>query len=179
MGAAALFAVPLIATARNEGGSGPGDGSFEPPDPDDDLSNQADIGDYTVTWPDGWTVDGTTDTQVVLVEGDSTVIFRAYTAGDDATATEEAQRLLNRHTAGLGKRKTGAAKKRSGPVETATIEGSGVRGDGVRIDATVDVAVESEERAALAVIALLPSDISAARRKEVDRMRRDFLDQLG
>ena len=179
MGAAALFAVPVIATARNGGESGSSDGSFEPADPDDDPSNQADIGDYTVTWPDGWTVDGTTDTQVVLVQGDSTVIFRAYTAGDDATATEEAQRLLNRHTAGLGKRKTGAAKKRSGPVETATIEGSGVRGDGVRIDATVDVAVESEERSALAVIALLPFDLSAARRKEVERMRRDFLDQLG
>ncbi|MFT3969222.1 MAG: hypothetical protein QM695_02825 [Micropruina sp.] len=40
------------------------------------------------------------------------------------------------------------------------------------------VAIDAEERAALAVIALLASGISAARREEVDRMRRDFLGQL-
>lgn len=184
-GAAALIAIPVIASMQNRGQAGfPGGWDPDAPDPDDESEdlpdNQADVGDYTVSWPDGWTVDGTTGVQVVLVQGDATVIFRAYTAGDDATASEEAQRLLNRHTAGLGKRRTGATTKGSGSVETASIEASGVRGDGVRVETTVHVAIDTgDDRDALAVIALVPAGTPAARRQEIAQMRREFLKQLG
>ncbi len=176
-GAAALLAIPVIASVQSSGESqSPANGESEPAEP---VDNETDLNGYTVSWPDGWTLDGTTETQVQLVQGEATMIFRAYAAGDDTTAMEEAQRLLNRHTAGLGKRRTGATNKGSGSIETASIEGSGVRGDGVRMDVIVHVAIESEGRNSLAVIALLPAGTSAGRRAEVVRMRREFLGQLG
>lgn len=178
---AALVAIPMIASSQIRGPIADPEGweSAEASDPEDDpdgrAENETDVGDYLVWWPDGWSVDGRTDTQVVLVRGDATVIFRAYTAGDDATATEEAQRLLSRHTAGLGKRRTGAVEKGS---ERASIEASGTRGDGSRVDTTVHVVIDGDDRDALAVIALMPSGTPAAHRKEIARMRRDFLKQL-
>lgn len=184
-GTAVLASIAVAAILQDRAQSGvPEDGESQPADPGDEWpagpDNEEELGDYTVGWPDGWTVDGRTDTQLTLVQGEATVIFRAYTAGDDVTATEEAQRLLNRHTAGLGKRRTGATSKGSGPVETASIEASGVRGDGVRVDTTVHVAIDSyDDRGALAVIALVPSGTPAARRDEISGMRDDFLDQLG
>lgn len=175
-GAVALVALPVIASVRNGGDSGiPADGESQAADP---VGNETDLNGYTVSWPDGWTLNGTTETQVVLVQGEATMIFRAYAAGDDTTAMEEAQRLLNRHTAGLGKRRTGATNKGSGSIETANIEASGVRGDGVQMEVTVHVAIESDGRNSLAVIALLPAGTSADRRAEVTRMRREFLGQL-
>lgn len=179
-GALALVAVSVVARNMTDAPNGdPGGAASEEPEPPE-PENATELGDYTVSWPDGWTVDGATELQVVLVQGEVTVVFRAYSAGGDATAAEEAQRLLNRHTAGLGKRRTGATSTRSGLVETASIEASGVRGDGVRVDTTVHVVIEPEDqRDALAVIAQVPSGTPAARRQEIDRMRRDFLEQLG
>ncbi len=182
-GVAVLIAMPVIASIRNRNPPGFPEGweSGAAPAPDEDEpedlpDNQEELGDYTVTWPDGWSVDGRTEIQLALARGGVTVIFRAYTVGDDVTATEEAQRLLNRHTAGLGKRRTNATDTGS---ERASIEASGTRGDGVRVDTTVHVVIDGDERNALAVIALVPAGTVAARRDEITRMRRDFLDQLG
>lgn len=177
-GGVAAFAA-LVVVARSENSSSTGDAETEEFTDEEVSDNEAELGDYTVSWPDGWTVDARSDSQLVLVGAGAAVVFRAYAAGDDVTATEEAQRLLNRHTAGLGKRRTGTASTTSGSVESATIEASGTRGDDVRIEATVQVRIEPDDRTALAVIALLPSDTSTARRKEISRMRGDFLDQLG
>lgn len=188
-GAAALVAVAIIANNQNRSarpdptGWATGAPAEAPADEDDEdgevPDDEIDLGGYTVSRPAGWTVDDSTDVQAVLVKGGATAIFRAYTAGDDVTATEEARRLLDRHTAGLGKRRTGTPGRGSGSPESASIEASGTRGDGVRVDTEVHVAIGSDEdREALAVIALLPSGTSKKTRTEVTRMRREFLDQL-
>lgn len=108
------------------------------------------------------------------------LIFRAYTAGDDVTAAEEAGRLLNRHSAGLGKRRIGNATSRLGSVEKASAEAvRGARRSSVEVTVSVHVAIDTENDGnALAVIALLPSGVSAGRRKRVTQMRREFLEQL-
>ncbi len=186
-GLAGIGVLAFAASNRNGGITGaPSDWSSSGPGPDDDddsgdgAGNETDVGGYTVSWPDGWEVDTRSDTQLVLTGGQATVIFRTYTAGDDATAAEEAGRLLNRHSAGLGKRRIGNTTSSSGSVEKASAEASGVLGDGVRVTVSAQVAIDAENDGdALAVIALLPSGISASRRKQVTRMRRDFLDQLG
>ncbi len=187
-GGLAGVAVLAFAASNRNGGitSAPSDWSSSVPGSEDDddsgdgAGNETDVGGYTVSWPDGWQVDTTSDTQVVLTAGRATVIFRAYTAGDDATAAEEAGRLLNRHSAGLGKRRIGNTTSSSGSVEKASAEASGVLGDGVRVTVSAHVAIDAEnDGGALAVIALLPSGISASRRKQVTTMRREFLDQLG
>ena len=177
----------LAFAASNRGGvtGAPTDWTTSAPGPDDDddsgngADNEAHVGDYTVSWPDGWELDTGSDTQLVLTGGSATLIFRAYTAGDDVTAAEEAGRLLNRHSAGLGKRRIGDATSSSGSVEKSSAEASGVRGDGVRVTVSVHVAIDTENDGnALAVIALLPSGVSAGRRKQVTQMRREFLEQL-
>lgn len=56
---------------------------------------------------------------------------------------------------------------------------SGTRGDDVRVDVSVHVAIDTEDdRDALAVVAVVPSRTPGARRNEITRMRRDFLGQL-
>ncbi|MFT4218485.1 MAG: hypothetical protein QM619_15055 [Micropruina sp.] len=178
-GVAAVAALAIISS--NQGPSTVGEPGTWPSevatsDDKDYQDNEEELGNYTVTWPDGWTVDDRTDVQLALVRGEATVIFRAYET-DDETAEEEAKRLLASHTAGLGKRQNGRTTIGSGSVDTASTRLSGVRGDKVRIDATVHVAIDIGGDA-LAVIALLPSDISAGRAKQVSTMRTDFLEQV-
>lgn len=182
---AALVGVAIIRNnldpsgGRDPAGWSTGGAPAEEEDDEDTPENELGVGDYTVSWPDGWSVDDSTDVQAVLVKGGATAIFRAYAPGDDVTAGEEARRLLNRHTAGLGKRRTGTPSTASGSSESASIEASGTRGDGVRVDVHVWVAIGSDpDRDALAVIALLPSGTSTKVRTEITRMRRTFLDQL-
>ncbi|MFT4293865.1 MAG: hypothetical protein QM582_00440 [Micropruina sp.] len=161
---------------------GADDDSTDGGDPD---SNDADLGGHTVSWPDGWTVDDQSDNQLVLVGGGATVVFRAYTPGDDVTAVEEAQRLLNRHVSSL--RKRGAletSRGRKDSVETGAATVSGTR-DGKQVDAEARVVIDRSDEddtaggGALAVIVLQPSGISEKRRKQIVAMRKDFLDQLG
>lgn len=142
--------------------------------------NEAEVGGSTVTWPDGWTEDVRTETQLVLTQSGATVIFRSYGAGDDATAADEAERLLKRHASSIGKQKTTSTSTpdEDADIETAGIEVTGVRGDGDRMDGSAYVALDVDGEA-LAVIALLPAKASEKLRREIKSMRRDFLDQLG
>lgn len=184
-GLAGVAVLAFAASGQGVISAQPSDWSSSVAEPDDDDSgdgtdNETELDGYTVSWPHGWAVDTESDTQLVLTGGRATIIFRAYTAGDDATAAEEAGRLLNRYSEGLGKRRVGDTASSSGSVEKASVEASGVRGDGVRMGVAVHVAIDADnDNEALAVISLLPSTTSTARRKEVVRMRREFLDQLG
>lgn len=179
--AAGLVGLTVMANVTRSSSSSPpagdpGDaGGYEGGDPDD----EAEVGDYTVTWPGGWTKDVSTDTQLVLTQSGATVIFRSYTAGDDATVEGEAKRLLKRHASGIGKQKTTSTSTpdKDADVEIAGIEVTGVRSDGDKMDASAYVAL-NEDGEALAVIALLPAKASEKLRRQLRSMRREFLDQL-
>lgn len=177
-GVAVLAALAIL--VPNRGSSSGEPEASEAADYTEGVSDrEAEVGGYTASWPEGWKVDSQAENQLVVVYGDAAVTFRAYIAGDDVTAAEEVQRLLNRHTTGLGKLRTGATTSGTGDPETASGEMSGTRGDDVRVDVSVHVAIDTEDdRDALAVVAVVPSRTPGARRNEITRMRRDFLGQL-
>ena len=169
----------LSSQHRESGPTWPVDSASTSAEEPDDSENATDVQGHTVSWPDGWTIGDLGDNQLVLVGGGATMIFRVFTAGDDATAVEEAQRLLTRHTASLRKRSVVRTTKGGrGSVETGTAAASGTR-DGRTIDAEARVAIDRDEDGeALAVIVLQPSGTSSKRQDQISRMRRRFLDQI-
>lgn len=161
----------------------PADGtsaSAEDPEAPDGSENATDIQGHTVAWTHDWTIDDLGDSQLILVGGGATVIFRVFTVGDDATAVEESQRLLTRHTANF--RKSSAVrtvKGGKGSIETGTATVSGTK-DGRTMEGEARVAIDrGEDGESLAVIVLQRSGTSEDRREQIARMRRLFLNQIG
>lgn len=184
VGVAGIVGLSLLANQRGSGSEWPGgepsqfgtDGG----DPDDtDGGRSVNVGDYTVDFPKGWTITDQTDDTALLSNGATTMLFRAYQAGDDATAVDEASRLLKKYAADLRRPGTVQTREESTTdLEVAAATRSGTIGaEPGQAEAWVAISREAEE--ALAMITLVPDAAPSKVKREVVTTRNLFLDQLG
>ena len=181
LGAAGMIGLAVFAAQRsatNEWPEGvPTDFGSGGGDPDgSDQGGTVDVGDYTVDFPEGWTITAQTDNTALISTGATTMLFRAYQAGDDATAVGEAARLLKKYATELRRPGTVVTKDQSTTevdVGVATQSGT-IDGKPGEAEAWVSISREAEE--ALAVITVVPDAASSKVKREVISMRRQFLE---
>lgn len=181
-GVAGVIGVSLFAAQRNGSNAWPEGmpSEFDPGggEPDDtDQGGSVDVGDYTIDFPEGWTITAETDTTALITNGATTMLFRAYQAGDDATAVGEAARLLKKYATEL--RRPGAVTTKdqsTAEVDVGVATRSGTI-DAKPGDAEAWVSISREAEDALAVITLVPDAASSKVKREVISMRKQFLDR--
>lgn len=181
VGVGAIVIASLIARGSTQPGFGTGEEPIDDEDEGDESERTVDLDGYEVQWPEGWNLDDYDGgSSATLTRGDNTVVFRSFSPSSDATAAEEAQRLLTRHTAdltSLGTVKTTTATTRRDETRAASARTTG-RSDGDPVSVTSHVLIDDEEGQALAVIAVVLDSASDEVRAEVTEMRVRFLDLL-
>lgn len=177
----AVLSVPIIfGLSQGSDGSASVSEEADAPMPPDDL-DLYDLNGFEVSVPIGWTEVSSTDHRLVIRQDGNTVTFLHYAAGQDASAADEAVQQLRRYAADVRKATTQRTTsdtidqfEKAEAVLTGELNGKPVKG---RAEVVIDVDDNDYDAAAVVSVVLTtaPKDVRA----EVDRMSRDFLDQLG
>ncbi|QLQ15308.1 MAG: hypothetical protein HZY73_05915 [Micropruina sp.] len=138
-----------------------------------------DAEEFTVSVPNGWQVEDSSGTSVLISRDGTSLFARSYLAGEDAVASDEARRMATRYASGV---------KRTGKASTTAEDGPGglARGsyhsagtvDGRQVQVYADVLIRPEDTQAVAVVTILRGDADADVAQQLAAMRDEVLGQL-
>lgn len=178
-----LLAAPILwGLARQADSTDPDPYESAAAEPDDQEDTESyDLDGFDVEVPDGWSVVSSTDHRLVIRQGGNAVTFLHYAAGQDASAADEAAQQLRRYAADVRKAGTvTSTTDTTDAIESADAVLSGeVDGAPVDVRSSVRIDTSDDDYAAAAVVSVILTKAATDVRKQVTRMRRDFLDQLG